>query len=121
MASNKPFTFDDLVNAHAEANSEEVAIRPHTVSYRASGMDHFAVFLYEDRIADVYPEAVRVYKPRPTATTKNRINDALIPLKWRVVVQHGKWHVQTTEPPYRSMEFISGMILTRIANTKDAR
>jgi hypothetical protein len=111
MASNKPVTFEQLVNRQAEANGGWFEVRPHTEAIMFPEEDHFEVFLYGSRIADVFPESVRVYRPKPTATTKNRINDLLTPLGWKVVVRSAKWHVQTTKPPYRSMEFIPGMIL----------
>lgn len=116
MASNRPVTFEDLVHAQADRNAEEFELRPHTLVYRAETMDHFAVFLYGSRIAEVHADAVRVFRPQPTATTKNRVNDFLLPLGWKVAVRNGKWHVQTTVPPYRSMEFHNGMILSTLTN-----
>lgn len=121
--SNKPITYEQVSTLFAMYDDPadlSLSLRPNTVAVLEG--DSFDVLLYGTRVATIYADgSVRVDRNGfNSATTRNRINDVLIPLGWKIKVKEGRWTLITITAPYRSMEFIDGMILTNI-NQKESK
>lgn len=118
MASNRPITYEMMVE-HFASHHGRVRWNTRTNTHVEPGdtLDYFDVFLYGSKIATVFSNgSVRLNRRGWTSTTtRNRMNDVLLPLGWKITAKQDRWYVQTVEAPYRSMEYIDDMILTRIS------
>lgn len=123
MSRNRPYTYDqcmDIISAlNVGADDYAIPVRPNTFAQRDGNT--FAVILYGTKIATLYADgSVRVNRRgNLTVTTRNRLDDVLIPLGWQVRIRGGEWRLTTVLAPYKSMEFIDDMILTRVIDGKD--
>lgn len=117
MPSNNPYTFADLFGRVAEGRSNiPLTVRANTTAQLDRDLNAFRIFLYGSEIAVVFSDGkVRINRRGHTSlTTRNRMNDVLLPLGWRLAVRNDRWYVQTVSSPRRSMEYVDDMILTSI-------
>lgn len=121
MAGNRPYTYGELASLQADLSAQgkgelPVLRRAHTAVYFELDDDTFRVFLYGSQIAVLHSDGkVEVHRRGHWRnTTKNRLNDVLIPLGWKVHNKEAHWYLQTTHRPTRFMDFRDGMIITNI-------
>lgn len=119
MTSQRPYTYEEIAEWFAaHYGSVRRLIRKNTFVEPGDTFASFLVFLYGTNIATLYSDgSVRINRRGWTsATTRNRINDVLFPLGWRLYVKDGRWLLQTIERPHKVMEYVDNMILTRVSN-----
>lgn len=128
MTSQRPITYDEAFRIFANKTHEEregsEPLRNNTVLRLAPMEDddlsvEFEVVLYDDVVARLSADGVRVWAPKFTNTTKNRINDVLIPLGWKVRQIGGAWKVcpYHTWQSRTSKDFVSGMMFDRMVTS----
>ena len=117
MAGQKPRSYDELATMHSDAvafdGKEDIApmyLRPNTFAHFIdSDVPAFDVTFYEARIARLYNDSVTIWSGGVrTATTKNRINDFLLPIKHELVQINHNWYVRDMTT-YRTRDFVDGM------------
>lgn len=107
-------SYSDLVDAYSKRdNTDDFEFRNNTVFQYDETMDgdpFFDLVLYGETIATVYADCVYVNKGIPlTNTTKNRLNDVLIPLGWRVRQIAGEWKLFPEKHDASVRDFFGGM------------
>lgn len=83
------------------AKYEPVPFRPNTTLTYEVGAGHGSVIinvmLHGDLLAKMYADgSVVAYMEKQTNTTKNRLNDLLIPLGLRIKIVNGEWRIMNT-------------------------
>lgn len=124
MPSNSPYTFDDLFARVAEGRENvPIRIRSNTDAQLDQDLNAFRIFLYGSEIAVVFSDGkVKINRRGHTSpTTRNRINDVLLPLGWRIVIRKYVWYVQMVASPHRLMEYVDDMILTSLTNNNNLK
>lgn len=98
MTSQRYLTYHDALAMFAERGAERedpIRVRQNTLvrfkDYKETMK--FELVLYGSHIATLYNNGtVQVWsRNQMTNTTKNRLNDVLIPLGWKIAVRHDKW------------------------------
>lgn len=115
MAGQKPIAFDALADLHVEKGDRPIFLRPNTFAHWDG--EAFDVTLYETRIARLHnDDSVTVWSGgHHSATTKNRINDVLLPIGWELVQMNHNWHVRN-KTTYRLRDFVEGMTMDKVNN-----
>lgn len=119
MAVQKPLSFAEATRFFTDSpNAVRWNFRPNTHVEPNDDYTLFDVFLYGTKIATLYIDGrVQINRRGWTSgTTRNRLNDVLIPLGWRIAVKGEQWMLRTVEGPYKSMEYRDDMIVTKISN-----
>lgn len=114
MASQRPMSYSDLIDAYSKRdNTDDFEFRNNTVfTYDETydGDPFFDLVLYDTVIATVYEDCVHIKKDVPsTNTTKNRLNDVLIPLGWRIRQIAGEWKLFPEKHDANVRDFFGGM------------
>lgn len=109
MTSQRPYTFADL-EANA-APSGRWAPRPNTVVDLHG--NEATVFLHGAPIAVMYSDGSVKLEARATMsnTVRNRLNDILLPLGWRLAISPLTRLVSTDPKQYEVMEYTRSMIV----------
>lgn len=112
MAGNKPRGFSALADLHIEKGDRPLFLRPNTFAHWDGTA--FDITLYETRIARVHADgSVTVWSGgHHTSTTKNRINDFLLPIRHELVQINHNWHVRDLKT-YRLYDFVDGMTIEK--------
>lgn len=120
MSSNRPYTFDDVAGniAEDEDGYRVWKPRPNTTVYYDGGLEA-RVYLYGSRIASMYGDGtVKVEATQDMSNTvRNRLNDVLFPLGWRLRQSNGRWYLAGAHG--KQQEYITGQIV-RPVNKKEA-
>lgn len=123
MTSNRPFTFDTVVEQLAGKDPEAKWVpRPNTSVYLMTP-SRAVLFLYGSRIATLYADGdVRLEASTDMSNVvRNRLNDVLAPLGWRLSRREDRWYVARTKSGERPdyLEYITNMIVHNV-NKKEA-
>lgn len=111
-------TYSDLIDAYAKRdNTGDFEFRNNTVFRYGETFDgevYFDLVLYDTDIATLYHDGeVWVCKDVPqTNTTKNRLNDVLIPLGWRIRQIEGEWKLFPEGHDASVRDFRGGMTVS---------
>lgn len=118
MASNRPIKYSDLTHMVAEKQLlhqlEDIPFRQNTIIRPRVGEGMkvvFSVVLYGAEIVTVMDDDLIIVNSNGvrTNTTKNRLNDFLIPLGWRVRVIGGAWKLFPDRRSADIRDFHDGM------------
>lgn len=106
MSSQRPITYREVFKMFAERGTSKqnlpIDFRRETrihISPNCSDELRFEVFLYGNRIATLYRDgSVRISPGKyRTNTTKNRLNDFLIPIGWKIIERDRQWKLRSIE------------------------
>jgi len=117
VTSQKSYTFNDvLLNVQIDPTRDEYPTwepRPNTRVY-LTGPTRASVFVYGSRIATLFADGnVKLLVSQDMSNTvRNRLNDVLEPLGWRLHQWSHRWYLLALQPnePVR-IEYITGMII----------
>jgi hypothetical protein len=117
VSSQRPITYSELLDGYSRrSQGGDFEFRSNTV-FRIRKDKTLAVFdlvLYERVIATLYPDDIVITAPegvQRTNTTKNRLNDVLIPLGWRVRQIGGTWKLFPEGHDASVRDYFDGMVV----------